>query len=107
MQELRLPMLLRYYENTEYFHLGFIVSGWKALGQVEQPYLVSSFEDERIQMIDTSEILPEAGTSGAILNGALSGKSIFLFTYGQNGNITPGSTYEVNNRLIRHLHGEI
>ena len=97
----------RYYENTEYFHLGFIVSGWKALGQVEQPYLVSSFEDERIQMIDTSEILPEAGTSGAILNGALSGKSIFLFTYGQNGNITPGSTYEVNNRLIRHLHGEI
>ena len=97
----------RYYENTEYFHLGFIVSGWKALGQVEQPYLVSSFEDERIQMIDTSEILPEAGSAGAILNGALGGKSIFLFTYGQNGNITPGSTYEVNNRLIRHLHGEI
>lgn len=97
----------RYYENTEYFHLGFIVSGWKALGQVEQPYLVSSFEDERIQMIDTSEILPEAGNAGAILNGALGGKSIYLFTYGQNGNITPGSTYEVNNRLIRHLHGEI
>ena len=97
----------RYYENTEYFHLGFIVSGWKALGQVEQPYLVSSFEDERIQMIDTSEILPEAGNAGAILNGALGGKSIYLFTYGQKGNITPGSTYEVNNRLIRHLHGEI
>ena len=97
----------RYYENTEYFHLGFIVSGWKSLGQVEQPYLVSSFEDERIQMIDTSEILPEAGNAGAILNGALGGKSIYLFTYGQNGNITPGSTYEVNNRLIRHLHGEI
>ena len=97
----------RYYENTEYFHLGFIVSGWKALGQVEQPYLLSTFEDERIQMIDTSEILPEAGNAGAILNGALGGKSIFLFTYGQNGNITPGSTYEVNNRLIRHLHGEI
>ena len=97
----------RYYENTEYFHLGFIVSGWKAIGQVEQPYLVSSFEDERIQMIDTSEILPEAGSAGAILNGALGGKSIFVFTYGQNGNITPGSTYEVNNRLIRHLHGEI
>ena len=97
----------RYYENTEYFHLGFIVSGWKSLGQVEQPYLVSSFEDERIQMLDTSEILPEAGNAGAILNGALGGKSIFLFTYGQNGNITPGSTYEVNNRLIRHLHGEI
>lgn len=97
----------RYYENTEYFHLGFIVSGWKALGQVEQPYLVSSFEDERIQVIDTSEILPEAGNAGAILNGALGGKSIYLFTYGQNGNITPGSTYEVNNRLIRHLHGEI
>ena len=97
----------RYYENTEYFHLGFIVSGWKSLGQVEQPYLVSSFEDERIQMIDTSEILPEAGSAGAILNGALGGKSIYLFTYGQKGNITPGSTYEVNNRLIRHLHGEI
>lgn len=97
----------RYYENTEYFHLGFIVSGWKSLGQVEQPYLLSTFEDERIQMIDTSEILPEAGNAGAILNGALGGKSIYLFTYGQNGNITPGSTYEVNNRLIRHLHGEI
>ena len=97
----------RYYENTEYFHLGFIVSGWESLGQVEQPYLLSTFEDERIQVIDTSEILPEAGPAGAILNGALDGKSIFLFTYGQNGNITPGSTYEVNNRLIRHLHGEI
>ena len=97
----------RYYENTEYFHLGFIVSGFKSVGQVEKPYFVSTFEDKRIDVIDTSELLPSAGTWGAALNAAIDGKPIYLFTYGQNGNLTPGSTYEVNNRLIRHLHGEV
>ncbi len=97
----------RFYDNTEYFHLGFIVSGFGSLTQVEYPYVIYNLEDERIQTINTNDILPSAGTAGGILQGALKGQPIYLFTYGQNGDITPGSTYEVNNRLIRHLHGEI
>ncbi len=96
----------RFYDNTEYFHLGFIVSGWNSIGNVEYPYIKYEFEDERIQMLDTRNLLENAGTAGTILNAALMGQPIYLFTYGQNGDITPGSTYEVNNRLIRHLHGE-
>jgi uncharacterized protein YjdB len=97
----------RFYENTEYFHLGFIISGFKAIGQVEEPRFVYSFEDERLEVINTSELLPSAGMWGEALNSAINEKPIYLFTYAQNGNLTPGSTYEVNNRLIRHLHGEV
>ena len=97
----------RFYDNTEYFHLGFIISGFKGIGQVEEPRFVYSFEDERLEVINTSELLPSAGMWGEALYEAVNRKPIYLFTYAQNGNLTPGSTYEVNNRLIRHLHGEV
>ena len=98
----------RVYEQTEYFHLGFVIAGFKSIDQIETPYPVYNFEDERIQCITTTEILGEdKGIYAGLLNGVLKGKPIYLFTYGQNGNLTPGSTYEVNKRLIRHLHGEI
>jgi hypothetical protein len=60
-----------------------------------------------LEVINTSELLPSAGMWGEALNSAINEKPIYLFTYAQNGNLTPGSTYEVNNRLIRHLHGEV
>ena len=97
----------RIYNNDEYFHLGFLMAGFTGIGDVETPYPVYSFEDERIQMINSEELLDGAGTAGAILSGALLNKPIFLFTYGHNGDLGPDSTYEVNNDLIRHLHGEI
>ena len=104
----RFKQYSRVYEQTEYFHLGFVIAGFKSIDQIETPYPVYNFEDERIQCITTTEILGEdKGFYAGLLNGVLKGKPIYLFTYGQNGNLTPGSTYEVNKRLIRHLHGEI
>ncbi|MBR2955578.1 MAG: Ig-like domain-containing protein [Clostridia bacterium] len=97
----------RQYNGVEYFHLGFLISGFKSISEIEEPHFVATFEDERIEFINTSELLPTAGKWGAALNAAIGGKPIYLFTYGQNGDLTPGSDYEVNNRLIRHLHGEI
>ena len=49
----------------------------------------------------------ENGFWSSVLKGILNGREVFLGTYGQNGTLTPGTTYEVNNRLIRHLHGEV
>ena len=97
----------RVYEQTEYFHLGFVIAGFDSIDCIETPYPICTFEDERIQCVPTSEIFTSNGTATAMLNGVLNGHDILLYTYGQNGNLTPGTTYEVNNRLIRHLHGEI
>ena len=100
----------RIYEQKEYFHLGLVISG---ISKVKggygfgTPYPIYSFEDERLQCVHTNEILTGNGTSTAMIKGVLNGHDILLFTYGQNGNLTPGTTYTVNNRLIRHLHGEI
>jgi hypothetical protein len=97
----------RIYEQTDYFHVGFMISGFDSITNINTPYPVCTFEDERLQMVDSNELFKDAGTSGAILLGALKEKPFYLYTYGQNGNLTPGTTYQVNNRLIRHLHGEI
>ena len=100
----------RVYEQREHFHLGFVVSGiTKGNGSFGfgQPYPICTFEDERIQCISTKDIFKSNGTYTAMLNGVLEGNEIFLYSYGQNGNLTPGTTYQINNRLIRHLHGEI
>ena len=100
----------RVYEQREHFHLGFVVSGiTKSNGSFGfgQPYPICTFEDERIQCISTKDIFNSNGTYTAMLNGVLEGNEIFLYSYGQNGNLTPGTTYQINNRLIRHLHGEI
>ncbi len=97
----------RIYEQTDYFHVGFMISGFDSITNINTPYPVCTFEDERLQMVDSNELFKDAGTSGAILLGALKEKPFYLYTYGQNGNLTPGTTYQVNNRLIRHLHGEV
>ena len=100
----------RVYEQKEYFHLGFVISGISKMGGgygFGTPYPVYHIEDERLQCVHTKDILTSDGTSTAMINGVLNGHDILLFTYGQNGNLTPSTTYQVNNRLIRHLHGEI
>ena len=100
----------RIYQQKEYFHMGLVISGISKAGggySFGTPYPICTFEDERIQCVPTSEIFTSNGTATAMLNGVLNGHDILLYTYGQNGNLTPGTTYEVNNRLIRHLHGEI
>ena len=100
----------RVYEQKEYFHLGFVISGISKMNGgygFGTPYPVYHLEDERLQCVHTKDILTSNGTSTAMINGVLNGHDILLFTYGQNGNLTPGTTYQVNNRLIRHLHGEI
>ena len=57
-------------------------------------------------MVNSQELFADAkGAASAILGGL---KPIYMFTYGHNyGEIGPGSTYEVDKNLIRHLHGEI
>ena len=98
----------RVYEQTEYFHLGFVIAGFDSIDSIETPYPVCTFEDERLQKVSTLEIFEnENGFYAGLLKGILNGRPVYLYTYGQNGNLTPGTTYEVNNRLIRHLHGEI
>ena len=98
----------RVYEQTEYFHLGFLIAGFDSINHIETPYPICTFEDERIQQISTNDILSEEdGFYAGMLKGVLKDNPVYLYTYGRNGNLTPGTTYEVNNRLIRHLHGEI
>ena len=98
----------RVYEQTEYFHLGFVIAGFDAIDRIENPYAICTFEDERIKLVSTDEVLEnENGFWSSVLKGILNGREVFLGTYGQNGTLTPGTTYEVNNRLIRHLHGEV
>ena len=98
----------RVYEQTEYFHLGFVIAGFDSIDCIETPYPICTFEDERLQKVSTLEIFEnENGFYAGLLKGILNGRPVYLYTYGQNGNLTPGTTYEVNNRLIRHLHGEI
>ena len=98
----------RVYEQTEYFHLGFVIAGFDAIDRIENPYPICSFEDKRIQQVSTMEIFEhETGIYVGMLQGLLNGRTVYLYTYGQNGNLTPSTTYQVNNRLIRHLHGEV
>lgn len=92
-------------EDEEYFHLGFLIAGFGS-SIVETPYPVYSFEDERIQMVNSQELFEGAKGAASAILGSL--KPIYMFTYGHNyGEIGPGSTYEVDKNLIRHLHGEI
>ena len=100
----------RVYQQTEYLHMGFVISGISKMDGgygFGTPYPICTFEDERFICVPTSEIFTSDGTYTAMLNGVLNGHDILLYTYGQNGNLTPDTTYQVNNRLIRHLHGEI
>lgn len=79
------------YNRTNYFHLGFISS---AIG--EESKLVYTLEDERIQMVRASDVL---GPLPVALDA-------MLFSYGQTyGDITPQSTYTLNNKTINRLHG--
>lgn len=79
------------YNRTAYFHLGFISS---SLG--EESKLVYTLEDERIQMVRADEVL---GSLPIALDA-------MLFSYGQTyGDITPQSTYTLNNKMINRLHG--
>ena len=100
----------RIYQQTEYFHMGLVVSGiTKSNGSFGfgKTYHICTFEDDRIESVTTSQIFKSNGTYTAMLNGVLNGNDIYLYTYAQNGNLTPDTTYQVNDRLIRHLHGEI
>ena len=98
----------RVHEQTEYFHLGFVIAGFDSIDSIETPYPVCLFEDKRFQKVSTLEIFEnETGFYAGLLKGILNGRPVYLYTYGQNGNLTPSTTYEVNNRLIRHLHGEV
>ncbi len=79
------------YNRTDYFHLGFISS---ALG--EESKLTYTLADERIQMVRASEVM---GSLPVALDA-------MLFSYGQTyGDITPQSTYTLNNKTINRLHG--
>lgn len=78
------------HERVPYFHLGFISAG---VG--EDSYLEYTMEDERIQMVKSNTILNLPIHLDAL-----------LFSYGQTyGDISPSSTYKVNNKLIARLHG--
>lgn len=79
--------------GLDYFHLGFL-----STGITEATYLKTSFEDERISQLNSSDILS--------FN---LGEPVLVFTYGKNfGNIGPESpTYKVNGRLFSHLRGEL
>ena len=94
--------------NTLMFNKIGADAGFDSIDSIETPYPICTFEDERLQKVSTLEIFEnENGFYAGLLKGILNGRPVYLYTYGQNGNLTPGTTYEVNNRLIRHLHGEI
>ena len=93
-------------DKTEYFHLGFIISGFKSITEIETPYPVCTFEDERIQQVSTLEVFEgETGFWTSVLSGLLGDNPVYLYTYGKNGELTPESTYTVED-FMKAIHQE-
>ena len=97
------------YDDAEYFHLGFISSGISfdtALD--ERTFQQITLEDKRFTMLKTKTLSSDApGLSTSLKNtikNIINKIEATLYCYKNDSSLTPASTYELNSKLIDHLH---
>lgn len=96
--------------DVDYFHLGFMESGISFDKGItnELTFTRMNLEDNRFMRIRASQLRDDyPGLNGTVKNTIplLRGIEVVLYSYRNDVDITPESTYTLDNQFLNHLHG--
>ena len=97
-------------DNKSYFHMGFLLAGLYFPSSIfsEPIYMNVTLEDKRFGNPINTFGMPSYcdDIMGSAAENIRAGSQMKYYSYSNQADITPFSTYEINSSLISHLHGE-